>query len=101
MAEYHQDLRHTMELLQDTREECERLRQGGARGQGGLGARGGGGGGGAFSLDFQGADLDGDGSVSRREWRTWADEKRSLLERGNHDREALLQENADPFEEDL
>jgi len=54
-----------------------------------------GGAGGDFGLDdnFSEVDADGDGQISRSEWRKWVAEKQRIMKAANKDRETLMNEN--------
>ena len=43
--------------------------------------------------EFKGADLDGDGQISKAEWRKYNAEKQKLMREANEDRERLMNEN--------
>mmetsp|Transcript_9645 Transcript_9645/g.12581 ORF Transcript_9645/g.12581 Transcript_9645/m.12581 type:complete len:698 (-) Transcript_9645:305-2398(-) len=43
--------------------------------------------------EFTEADLDGDGKISRNEWRKWTLEKQKIMQAANSDREKLIKEN--------
>jgi len=44
-------------------------------------------------LDFDMIDADGDGQISREEWRKWADEKMTMLVTLNQERMQIVSEN--------
>ena len=45
-------------------------------------------------MEFQRIDVDGDGSISRQEWRQWMHERAALTKALNNERANILNENA-------
>ena len=75
-SRYHppsQQLKSTEEILERLRQEHNRF---------------------STIMEFQRIDVDGDGSISRQEWRQWMNERAALIKALNYERAQILNENA-------
>jgi hypothetical protein len=46
-----------------------------------------------IDAEFLNADVDGDGQISKQEWRQWTIEKQKIMQEANADRERLMKQN--------